>query len=445
MESIYGLRFERGTAIVTPKTLSQLVDGEMNEVDGHTAIFYAHTPLSASMASTVEQLILAQSEVSIFSFAKASYMRRLGSILGQSTNLRSILIYGEIGVVDWDIARELIDPILQHNRTSEQLEIYGVPTLSGSVHLHNFIRHTPNLTHVTLMGCRLTSACLDNLSESLMHRQRHTIEDMKLDCNNFGATNGWENFVNALGSSSQLQYLTLTHCDMDDAGATALARLLTMEQPLFESLELGGNWIGDEGLVKLTDALKLNSVLSGLGLGQMQRRMGQTNERGWQALLSVVCSSGTIENVYGSNHTLKEIGAEEAETTEALGASDSNLLHASLQINRKYNQNAAARYKIILRHSRGDLELGDCGLEAALIPVILAFFWCGFEESEDDDVPDRIPYNMAPWEYTPPLSRLGVAELRLDSIYRIIRKRPDLMNQPHLKGGGVSNKRKRCS
>ena len=128
-----------------------------------------------------------------------------------------------------------------------------------------------------------------------------------------------------------------------------------------------------------------------------------------------------------------------------MGASDSNLLHASLQINRKYNQNAAARYKIILRHSRGDLELGDCGLEAALIPVILAFFWCGFEESEDDDVPDRIPYNMAPWEYTPPLSRLGVAELRLDSIYRIIRKRPDLMNQPHLKGGGVSNKRKRCS
>ena len=118
MESIYGLRFERGTAIVTPKALSQLVDGEMNEVDGHTAIFDANTPLGASMASNVEQLILAQSEVSIFKFAKASYMRRLGSILGQSTNLRSILIYGEIGVVDWDIARELIDPILVYKSKS---------------------------------------------------------------------------------------------------------------------------------------------------------------------------------------------------------------------------------------------------------------------------------------------------------------------------------------
>jgi hypothetical protein len=419
-----------GSAFVTPRALSQLVDGETND-DDHSKIFDVQTPEGATMVPDLEQLILWQSHVDIQNIDKVNVisLQRLGSILGQSTNLRTIKIGGVAGY--GDIARELIDLILRDNRSIESLEIGNI-NHSGSVDLHNFIQHNPNLTHVNLFHCGLTSACLDNLSESLRGRQADTIETISLDGNNFGDTNSWENFVSALGNSSRLESCSLFNCGVGAVGATALARLLTMEQPLIKELALDRNSIGDEGLVKLTEALKSNSTLSTLGLGLKQ----QINERGWQALLNLVCSSGTIEKVYDSNHTLKDIGNHESvgrETTEALGASDSNLLHASMQINRKYNQNVAARYKIILRHSRGDLELGDCGFRVrkeALIPDILAFFWCGFEESEDDRTFLRIV------DYRPPLARLGVGELRLDSIYRIIRKHPDIMNQPQNKGGG---------
>jgi hypothetical protein len=431
-----GLRFySMGSAFVTPRALSQLVDGETNDDDDNSSIFDVEIPEGATMVPDLEQLILWQSHIDIENIDKVnvSSLQRLGSILGQSTNLRTIKIGGVA-------SNELIDLILRGNRSIESLDIWDI-NHSGSVDLHNFIQHNPNLTHVSLFHCGLTSTCLDSLSESLMGRQADTIVIISLEGNNFGDTNSWENFVSALGNSSRLESCSLLNCGIGVVGATALARLLTMEQPLIKTLALAHNSIGDEGLVKLTEALKSNSTLSTLGLGLKQ----QINERGWQALLNLVCSSGTIEKVYDSNHTLKDIGINGVvgvETAKALGASDSNLLHASLQINRRYNQNVAARYKIILRHSRGDLDLGDCGFrvrEAALIPDILAFFWCGFEESADDRVFLRIR------DYRPPLERLGVGELRLDSIYRIIRKHPDIMNQPQNKGGGVSNKRKRCS
>ena len=448
-----GLRFYSTIpAYVSPRQLSQLVDGETNDDDDNSRIFDVQIPEGATMVPDLEQLILAQSQVDIQNIDKVnvSSLQRLGSILGQSTNLRRIKVGGVAGCEDIAQAtRELIDLILRDNRSIWALEIWDI-NHSGSVDLHNFIQHNPNLTHVTLIQCGLTSACLDNLSESLMGRQADTIETICLAGNNFGDTNSWENFVSALGNSSRLEQCLLLNCGVGVVGATALARLLTMEQTSIKELALGFNPIGDEGLVKLTEAMKSNSTLSTLGFGLKQ----QITERGWQALLNLVCSSGTIEKVYDSNHTLKDIdiiGLVGYETTKALGASDSNLLHASMQINRKsYNQKVAARYKIILRHSRGDLELGDCGFEAALIPDILAFFWCGFEESEDDELKmeqmleiDRdFPGIM---DCRPPLARLGVGELRLDSVYRIIRKHPDIMNQPQNKGGGVSNKRKRCS
>ena len=399
------------TMLVLFRDLARLVDGERNDDDDNSRNFNVQIPEGATMVHDLEQRILAQSDLDIGKIHKLneSSLQRLGGILGQSTNLRTIKICGDTGYQD--SPRELCDLILPDNRSIRSLTIHKT-NLSGSVPLHNFIRYSPNLTRITIIDCGFTFAGLNNFSESLISREADTIESMTLMGNNFGDTlPGWDNLFSALCNSSKLKKLWLMKCGVGIVGATALARLLTIKPSRLTGIHLDSNSIGDEGLVKLTDALKFNTTLSFLSLSN-----NQITERGWRALLNLVCSSESIQKVSESNHTLCDVRVAGVETTEALGAFDSDLLHASLRINCE-SRIVAVRNKIIWRHSRGDLDLGDYPFEAGVIPQILEV-----------------------------LSELrlvsiyrGMRKLRLESIYRVMRKNPDIMNLAKHKG----NKRKR--
>ena len=101
---------------------------------------------------------------------------------------------------------------------------------------------------------------------------------------------------------------------------------------------------------------------------------------------------------------------------KALGVDDANLLRASLDMNDNDDKIVVARRKMIWSHARGDLNLGDSTIETAAMPPILA--WIG--NGTDDTDAHTMQY------HNPPLPMTRFNAIRVDSLYRILRSRPEL-------------------
>ena len=73
-------------------------------------------------------------------------------------------------------------------------------------------------------------------------------------------------------------------------------------------------------------------------------------------------------------------------------------------------------HKMIWSHARGDLNLGDSTIAKAAMPPILA--WIG--NGTDDTDAHTMQF------HDPPLSMARFNAIRIDSLYRILRSRPEL-------------------
>ena len=92
-------------------------------------------------------------------------------------------------------------------------------------------------------------------------------------------------------------------------------------------------------------------------------------------------------------------------------------LRACLRLNKTCNTILVARQKIIWRHARGDLNIGHSSIDAGAVPRIIA--WFANHDSNETNA-DLVQYHNPD---DPPLPRA----VRLDSIYRILRSKPDLL------------------
>jgi len=160
-------------------------------------------------------------------------------------------------------------------------------------------------------------------------------------------------------ATSNLKYLDLSYCAIDDdglrtlvtginycnplhlclsgnfisaAGLAYLSVLFESESCSLEELSLHGVRIGDDGAAALADGLKSNTSLKHLTFATAGSRITAV---GWSAFSRLLCDTSSINNTYSSNHTLEVIGDRGRATY--------------LTLNRNHQQ-YAAKYKILLQH-----------------------------------------------------------------------------------------------
>ena len=157
-------------------------------------------------------------------------------------------------------------------------------------------------------------------------------------------------------------------------------------------------------------------MLQELDLG----RNNSITNKGWSALLKLVCNSSSVKDVVESNHTLENVGYLSADykkaMNRALGVDAANLFRSCLRLNERSNKQMVTRIKIIWSHARGGLNLGESSIVAGVMPRILS--WFGDDSNETNA--NLIQY------HDPPLPKAKIGGIRLDSFYRILRSRPEL-------------------
>ena len=114
-----------------------------------------------------------------------------------------------------------------------------------------------------------------------------------------------------------------------------------------------------------------------------------------------------------------------------LGVNDTNLLYASLKMNETADKTLVVRRKILWAHARGDLNIGDSSIATCAMPRLLA--WLGGDDSNENNT-NLIQY------HDPPLQKAKCDTIRLDSVYRILRSRPDLINYNGIESCGETKR-----
>ena len=99
-----------------------------------------------------------------------------------------------------------------------------------------------------------------------------------------------------------------------------------------------------------------------------------------------------------------------------LGVDDANLLRASLDMNSNDIKMVVVRHKMLWSHARRNINLGDSTIETAAMPFVL-----GLIRNESDGTGAHLVQY-----HNPPLPMERFNTLRIDSVYRILRSRPEL-------------------
>ena len=170
--------------------------------------------------------------------------------------------------------------------------------------------------------------------------------------------------------------------------------LLESQVSNLEELNFSNNSIDSEDASNLINALVNNTKLKTLNL----KNNGWITNEGWasilRCLLQLVCDTSSISNIMNSNHTLSslaepydssrvelmeallspllndiEAGPRQSFFNRSLGVNRANLLRASLGLNFGAGSYLLkARYKILMLHIRGDLNLGDASIGIGIMP-----------------------------------------------------------------------------
>ncbi|KAL9182171.1 hypothetical protein ACHAXT_012823 [Thalassiosira profunda] len=316
--------------------------------------------------------------------------------------------------------------------------------------LDSLLTCNPSLKYIWLRDCTLDSTAIDLLSTALLGRLSDTLTYLRLQGSRLGDVDLGK-LVEALMRNVHLEWLNLDKTGIGSKACESLAKLLS-NHPTLNSLELSDNAIGDDEVSLLVDSLteNTNSNLEELCLDGNE---GITS-MGWSMLLKLLCNSSTIENVLKSNHTLRSLGWFLGKAVErVMGTKDYNILRALLEVNSKFegNEMAAARLKILLCHTWSDLNIGVSSVPTGALPRILAWFVLDDSDDEADDNDDEddeadtsslltktiIEYHWPPlkiWrkeefrKATIPTAKSKLGVIRLDSVYRIVRHRPDLFS-----------------
>ena len=154
-------------------------------------------------------------------------------------------------------------------------------------------------------------------------------------------------------------------------GARVIATSLADPECRLEQLSLYGCNIEDAGAAVLATSLRHNRRLSSMRL-LVNREITET---GWDAFLSILCDTTSINATHGSNHTLEFLGGGPEDNNYGVRQDVGFMLH----LNHGKNKSLVAAEKILLVHGHLDMKpLFDRELD--LLPYVVAWLE-NFDES----------------------------------------------------------------
>ena len=116
--------------------------------------------------------------------------------------------------------------------------------------------------NITALGCEF-------LGKALHPKLQPQIQILKLDHNNFGAE-GVIALAEGLGVNPTLRLLSLTYCGITKEGAGALFEILIYSKSVLEDINLTGNLLKDEGVIKLMQGVSIAKSLKKLSVADNQ-------------------------------------------------------------------------------------------------------------------------------------------------------------------------------
>ena len=338
----------------------------------------------------------------------------IGQIVGRTTHLTELFITGRCNGLD------LLCNGLSDNRTIRDFDLEALDLRDPNQMncLSPFLASNPSLQEIRIVRCRIGSPSVNILADAISARTQATIHTVILT-DNLLHDSDIDRLCHALSGCSNLEYLHLDQNYLECQACRALGTLLQQRGSKLDSVYLERNDLCNESVITLADSLKTNTTLTTLGIGTST----SVSAEGIQAMLDLVCNCSSIKNIIESNHTLCGDLEEDHRTLNKqveidIGQDKAHLLRAALQINDGFfNRDIPARPKVVCKiiwcHSRGNINIGDSDICLALMPRVIA--WMG-----DDTSPTTA--NLIQY-HKPPLHKARIDVVRLDSIYRIIRRR----------------------
>ena len=297
----------------------------------------------------------------------------------------------------------VLGSVLANNTVLKTLTLdtnYGISPTGWLAFTRCLVNSLSNLVNLNLDGNRIGDEGATDLANFLVNND--TMKGLSMRHNQFITPNGWVAFFNRLQTSRvPLKVLDLWGCAVDgDAVVTAMVNFLSNGRSSLRSLNVhtmefgavaerrgfsvnGGraitnllrspnssleelrfdlNQVNDEVVADLANALVNNASLESLDFDRVQ---GIT-KRGWDAFAHILCNTTSIDSIYSSNHTLRNVSSP---------STISDLQHL-LDLN--YNENKAdvARQKILQFHFTEENNLQEfVDMELAVLPQALS--WIG--------------------------------------------------------------------
>lgn len=241
-------------------------------------------------------------------------------------------------------------------------------------------------------------------------------------------------FGRALNAFDGLKKLSLFSCNLDLTECPILAELLGRPGSILEELDLSHNYIADEELNELIAALGRNRSLK---IMNIDGNRGSISARGWNSLLDLVLGSKNIEGVSRSNNVLTFVGRDVTMVREYRNTNGdwnrhwedadlANLLLMSLRLNGTLvNNSQKTKMKILWRHARGDMNLGQSNFDGHVSHKVLHHYCDNVQArkimiQEPPNIDERAE-RMLTGIVAPSVA--GLDAVRMDSVYRILRSK----------------------
>lgn len=115
---------------------------------------------------------------------------------------------------------------------------------------------------ITPLGCEF-------ISKTLHPKMQPQIQILKLDHNDFGSE-GMTRLADGLAINPVLKMLSITYCGIDQNAAQAIFEILIYTKSALEELNLTGNVLRDEGVMKVLQGVSIAKVLKKIYLADNQ-------------------------------------------------------------------------------------------------------------------------------------------------------------------------------
>ena len=113
-----------------------------------------------------------------------------------------------------------------------------------------YIVRNKGVETLELLNCDITPLGCEYLNKALTPKIGANLQIIKLDHNAFGSE-GLNILAENLSKNSTAILISLQHCNIDESGADALFEILIYQSSKLEELNLSGNSLKNEGIVKV--------------------------------------------------------------------------------------------------------------------------------------------------------------------------------------------------